>query len=184
MTANHIIEQLKKGPATLDGLKLRLEVAGVKINHLQNMLDGLVLFGDLMFTHTPSTGKWWYALAKEPEWHCADEHHMVEVLSKHPEKKLDWGRFKLNPFAEPRPVNKPRVPVTDDQILSVIEHDAPSTAKIVHRLTNLLRRKPFEINFYDIRTALNRLQEQGEVFYLKPTQTTEGGWFKPRKRAV
>lgn len=181
MTANAILRELRKGPKTYDGLELCLKVAGDKIEHLQLMLDGLVLMGDIKLTHTPTTGYWWYALTKEPEDACA----LVETLSKHPEKKLDWNpdrKFRLNPLAEYKP--KPRVEITEQMILDVLEHDAPSAIKITQRLTNLLRLKPFDINFYDVKMLLNQMLEKGLVGYIKPielkNQIVPGGWFKPR----
>jgi hypothetical protein len=159
MTANAILRELRKGPKTYDGLELCLKVAGDKIEHLQLMLDGLVLMGDIKLTHTPTTGFWWYSLTKEPEWQPEDTCAMVETLSKHPEKKLDWNperKFRLNPLAEYKP--KPRIEITEQMILEVLEHDAPSAIKIT--------------------------LEKGLVGYIKPiemkNQIVPGGWFKPR----
>ena len=193
MTTSAVITAIGYNPVTLEGLELRLHVAGVgPIPNLQSILDGLAFAGKVKTS--VATGRVWYELTNPPKWEPSDGCEIPTTLAKHPERKLDWMKptepkaevakpnFKIVSFDPP----KSKIPVYDleTEILAVLDHDAPSTLTVLNRLRNRLTVSVFELNFFDVKNKLFEMKEKGLVGQMKATETTAGGWIQPRKNPI
>ncbi len=150
-----VLEVLESAPGSFAEIERALAKKGISLPRLQSVLDGLVLTSRLNLI--PSKGQWKYNLPKKP-------------------KKQPFKLTENMPEVEAKPQYN-----LQEAILSVLSHDAPSTVKILHRVTCRLHLRPFDLSFSVIRSTLYQMQEAGLVKYMAPTETTEGGWYAPRK---
>ena len=150
-----ILEILESSPASKEEIDRALHAKCIDVTNLQAVLDGLVLFRKINLTVRGS--RWRYCLPQKPE------------------------PFRLTKDTPAN--NKPKYDL-QATILAVLDHDAPSTAKVLHRATCHLHLRPFDLSFSEVRSTLYQMQEAGLVKYMAPTETTEGGWYAPRKPKV
>ncbi len=153
-----VLETLESAPGSFAEISRYLSGRGIVVNNLQAVLDGLVLTNTINLI--PSKGQWKYNLPKKP-------------------KKQPFKLTESTPAVDEKPKHDLQA-----AILAVLNHDAPSTVKILHRVTCVLHLRPFELTFNDIRSTLYQMQDAGLVKYMAPTETTEGGWYAPRKPKV
>lgn len=153
-----ILDILKSAPASLLEIDRELRRQGVFVENLQSILDGMVLL-DLV-NLTPTKGAWRYNTRNKP-------------------KQKSFRITSAAPLKAPKPKHDLQA-----AILAVLDHDAPSSVRILHRVTCYLHLRPFELTFNDIRSTLYQMQDAGLVKYMAPTETTEGGWYAPRKPKV
>ena len=103
MSTAAILKAVTTGDATtFDGIRLRLHVAGVMVEHLQNALDGLVLVGTLRRSFAPAMNANVYEMVKQGKWAPEGTTEITSILAKKMTQKLDWGKpptATLNKFA-------------------------------------------------------------------------------------
>jgi hypothetical protein len=150
-----ILEILESSPASKEEIERALLAKSITVPNLQKVLDGLVLF--LKINLSVRGKQWRYCLPRSTV------------------------PFRLT---KDTPASCKQKYVLQDAILAVLNHDAPSTAKVLHRVTCHLHLRPFELSFTEVRSTLYQMQEAGLVKYMAPTETTEGGWYAPRKPKV
>lgn len=90
-----------------------------------------------------------------------------------------YSSFQVTPQNKPKPEPKKGLDL-EKEVLAVIEHDGPSAIKIFQRIKIRLHLQDSELNFYDVRTALDELKAKRLVGYVKATETTNGGWVQLR----
>lgn len=147
-----ILEILESSPASKEEIERALLARNITVPNLQKVLDGLVLF--LKINLSVRGRQWRYCLPQKPE------------------------PFRLT---KDTPANNKSKYDLQAVILAVLDHDAPSTAKVLHRVTCHLHLRPFDLSFTEVRSTLYQMQEAGLIKYMAPTETTEGGWYAPRK---
>lgn len=90
--------------------------------------------------------------------------------------------FTLNPFGEAKP--RPAFDL-ETEILFVLENSdllAPTAVTIMHRITAMKGLRPFELNYYDVLSALRKLNGEKKVGKLAPDEKQGTGWFKMRSK--
>lgn len=143
---------------TASSKEIQLAVCGKPSAQVQITLNGMVVMGQLEIVATK------YGF-----------HYSLPGWSAKP--------FQLVSFLVAEPV----VPKYDLEaaILAVIGRDAPTTAKILNRVTCYLHLRPFDISFKELREKLYEMEDAKKVFFLSPTETTDGGWYtavKPKEK--
>ena len=205
MTTALVLTAINSGDATtVEGIRLRLHVAGVKVPDLQNVLDGLLFVGTIKRSHAPNMNAMVYELTEQRKWEPEGTTEIVRTRAAHPERKLDWkttfetwvalpvckatektslnllkGKFEVTPQNKPKSEPKKGLDL-EKEILAVIGHDGPSAIKIFQRIKNRLELQDSELNFYDVRTVLDEMKAKHLVGYVKATETTNGGWVQLR----
>lgn len=206
MTTALVLTAINNGDATtVEGIRLRLHVAGVEVPDLQNILDGLLFVGTIKRSHAPNMNAMVYELTEQRKWEPEGTTEIVRTRAAHPERKLDWNKpvldkefcdmvnstsrktfeeqylckFEVTPQNKPKPEPKKGLDL-EKEILAVIGHDGPSAIKIFQRIKNRLELQDSELNFYDVRTVLDEMKTKHLVGYVKATETTNGGWVQLR----
>lgn len=205
MTTALVLTAINSGDATtVEGIRLRLYVAGVEVPDLQNILDGLLFVGTIKRSHAPNMNAMVYELTEQRKWEPEGTTEIVRTRAAHPERKLDWNKSVVEEFKamvtpknckefeeqylckfEVTPQNKPKSEPKkgldlEKEILAVIGHDGPSAIKIFQRIKNRLELQDSELNFYDVRTVLDDMKAKHLVGYVKATEETNGGWIQLR----
>ena len=187
-----ILKAINQGDATtIEGIGLRLHVAGIEVPKLQSVVDGLVIVGRVTMSFAPTMKAMVYELAKPPKWAPEGTTEITNVLAKKKEQKLDWNpnaqptkEFNLVSFPIKTKEIEPRKIDIEKEILAVIGHDGPSALKILQRIKNRLELSSSELNFYDVKATLLEMRAKGLVGQLKATDDTAGGWIQPRKNPL
>lgn len=148
-----LIAYLDSGPAS--SAEIQLALFGRPTPKFQSTLDGMLMFGSLQTVATEK-GAVRYSL---PNW-------------------------TPKPFAVTNPDLPSPAPKynLEETILAVIGRDAPSTARILHRATCYLHLRPFDISFKELRDKLYEMEDNKQIFFMQPTETTDGGWYTARKQ--
>lgn len=177
MSAIQLIDAIGLQPVTLEGLKLRLHVAGFSVANLQSIVDGLILVGRVKIAYPERKDCLWYVLSEAyPDLSnlAKRSDRKIAEFKKNPEK------FRLTSFNPPKQKRIFRFNL-EAEILKAIEHDGPTTLQILNRIRKNLTLNDFELNFFEVKDKLNELAAKGQVGVLKATETTAGGWLIPRK---
>jgi hypothetical protein len=177
MSAIQVIDAIGLQPVTLEGLKLRLHVAGFSVPNLQSIVDGLLLVGRVKIAYHERKDCLWYVLSEAyPDLSniAKRSDRKIAKLNKNP------GTFRLTSFTPPKQKRIFRFDL-EKEVLKAIDHDGPTTLQILNRMRKNLTLNDFELNFFEVKDKLNELAAKGQVGVLKATETTAGGWLIPRK---
>lgn len=96
MTTALILTAINSGDATtVEGIRLRLHVAGVEVPELQNSLDGLLFVGTIKRSFAPNMNAMVYELTEQRKWEPEGTTEIVRTRAAHPERKLDWPKGSI-----------------------------------------------------------------------------------------